>query len=262
MLVRVINNRLPMIVNNGSMDSEYTDVEDHSALQCVRVPLLSKIAYTSIRDGISSGQVKPGGWLRQDDLARKLGVSQATVREALNRLVSEGVAVHVPHKGVKAITISVEDLRDIYDMRALLEGLANELAAHQISQQGLAQMRELLPDTVVSADSQSTDMARAVNRQFHWVAIRASGRNHLIRVLEQLWVLIDPYMVYGRFWNVEQARQERIKGSVLDLEDHTRLLESLERRDGSLAQQITQEYVRRSFRELEQQIRATGKNNE
>jgi len=258
-LVRVINNRLPMIDNNGLMDSERADVADCSDLQCVRVPLLSKITYKSIRDGISTGQVKPGEWLRQDALAQKLGVSQATVREALNRLVSDGLAVHVPHKGVKAVTISVEDLRDIYAMRALLEGLANELAASQISQQGLAQMRELLPDTVVSTDSQSTDIARAANRQFHWVAIRASGRSHLIRVLEQLWVLIDPYMVYGRFWNVEQAHRKRIEGSVLDLEDHTRFLESLERRDGHLAQQITQEYVHRSFRELEQQIRDAGK---
>ena len=66
-------------------------------------------------------------------------------------------------------------------------------------------------------------------------------------------------MVYGRFWNMEQDYQKRIEGSVLDLEDHTRLLESLERRDGHLAQQITQEYVHRSFRELEQQIRDAEK---
>jgi len=257
--VRGINNRLTMIDNNGSTASEQTDGEDYANLQRVRVPLLSKIAYKSIRDGISAGQVKSGEWLRQDILAQKLGVSPATVREALNRLVSEGLAVHVPHKGVKVITISPEDLQDIYDMRALLEGLANELAATQISPQGLSRMRELLPDTVVSVDSQSTDIARAANRQFHWVAIRASGRSHLIRVLEQLWVLIDPYMVYGRFWNVEQAHQERIKGSVLDLEDHTRLVESLEARDGCLARQITQEYVNRSFRELEEQIRAIKK---
>jgi len=63
-----------MIDNNGLMDSERVDVADYSALECVRVPLLSKIAYNSIRDGISSGQVKPGEWLRQDTLAQKLGV--------------------------------------------------------------------------------------------------------------------------------------------------------------------------------------------
>ena len=248
-----------MIDDNGSALIKRVDTENHSDLQRVHVPLLSKIAYDSIRDGIAAGQVKPGEWLRQDVLAQKLGVSQATVREALNRLVSEGLAVHVPHKGVKAVTISIENLRDIYDMRALLEGLANELAASRISQQELGRMRELLPDTVVSADSQSTEVARAANRQFHWVAIRASGRSHLIRVLEQLWVLIDPYMVYGRFWNVEQTHQERIEGSMLDLKDHTHLMESLEARNGPLAQQITQEYVHRSFRELEQQIHTVVK---
>ena len=86
------------------------------------------------------------------------------MREALNQLVSEGLAVHVPHKGVKVVTISAEDLQYIYDMRALLEGLANELAATQISPQGLPQMRQLLPDTVVSMDSQSIDIAREANR--------------------------------------------------------------------------------------------------
>ncbi|MCK4356784.1 GntR family transcriptional regulator [Candidatus Bipolaricaulota bacterium] len=49
------------------------------------------------------------------------GVSQATVREALTRLVSDGLAAHVPHRGVKAVTISVEDMRDIYDMRRVRE---------------------------------------------------------------------------------------------------------------------------------------------
>lgn len=248
-----------MIDNNESISPKQVDSKYHADLQHVDVRLLSKIAYKSIRDGISAGQVKSGEWLRQDVLAQQLGVSQATVREALNQLVSEGLAVHVPHKGVKVVTISVDDLRDIYDMRALLEGLANELAASQISQQGLSRMRELLPKTVVGADSQSTNTAREANRNFHWVAIRASGRSHLIRVLEQLWALIDPYMVYGRFWNVEQTQQERIEGSVLDLEDHTRLVESLEARDGQLARQITQEYVHRSFSELKQQIRATEK---
>ena len=257
MFLRGINNRLSMIDNNESMDLVHTDAAGYSALQPVRAPLLSKIAYKSIREGISAGKVKSGEWLRQDVLAQELGVSQATVREALNQLVAEGLAVHVSHKGVKVITISVDALRDIYDMRALLEALANELAAPQISQQELSLMRKLLPDTVVSVDSQSINIARVANRQFHWVSIHASGRTHLIRILEQLWVLIDPYMVYGRFWNVEQAHQARIQGSGLDLEDHTRLVESLEAKDGYLARQITQEYVHRSFRELEQQIRAT-----
>ena len=259
MTPRTPTDQHPPLDENRSMDSEHRNIADYSALESARPPLLSKTAYNSIRDGILSGQLKPGEWLRQEALAKTLDVSQATIREALKRLVSEGLAVHVPHKGVKTITISSEDLRDIYDMRAVLEGLANELAASQISQQGLAQMRELLPSTVVNEDTQSTSIASAANREFHLVAIRASGRTHLIRVLEQLWVLIDPYMMYGRFWNAEMADQKRIDGAALNLEDHTRLLKSLEERDGRSALQITQEYIHRSFRELERQIHVTEK---
>jgi len=221
----------------------------------IQVSLLSEMTFHAIRHDIVSGQLEPGKWLRQEELAQQFGVSQATVREALKRLVAEGLAIHVPHKGVKVITLSLEDLRDNYDIRALLEGLANEAAADLITPQDLARMRELLPDTIVTADSESTQVAREANREFHWIAIYASKRRHLIKLLEQLWVLIDPYLVYGRFWNTVITKQERMKGSALDLEDHKQLLEALESKNGVRARRVTRRYVNRSFRELESQIR-------
>jgi DNA-binding GntR family transcriptional regulator len=198
--------------------------------------------------------MEAGTWLRQEFLAQKLEVSQATIREALNQLASEGLVAHIPHKGVKVVTISADALEDIYDMRALLEGLANELAATELSETELAQMRELLPQILLTQDSPSTVPAREADREFHWIAIRATKRDHLIRVLEQLWVLIDPYMVYSRFWNVSQAWEQRIKASKLDLQDHTQLLQALEARNGEKARGITEKYVHRAFKELEQQI--------
>jgi len=226
----------------------------YSELRRISRPLLSEKAYEAIRDNIFSGQMKPGAWLRQEFLAEKLQVSQATIREALNQLVLEGLAAYFPHKGVKVVAISVDDLEDIYDMRALLEGLGNELAATKLSERELAQMRELLPHILLTPDSQSLETARDSDREFHWIAIRATERDHLIRMLGQLWTLIDPYMVYGRFWNIAQAWGRRIKASKLDLQDHTQLLEALEAREGGRARQITEEYVHRAFQELRQQI--------
>lgn len=202
-----------------------------------------------------SGEIPPGEWLRQEPLAERLGVSQATVREALKRLVSEGLAVHVPHKGVKAVTLSIDDLEDIYDIRAYLEGLANRLASARISEADLSKMKKLLPHTVVTSTSRSTDTAREANQEFHWIAIRASGRTYLIRLLAQVWGLMDPYMVYGRFLDVKQSLNERLAASELDLSDHARLVKALENKDGDGAQALTEEYVRRSFKELEEQIR-------
>lgn len=226
----------------------------YGALERISNSLLSKKTYNVIRDSILSGQMEPGTWLRQEFLAEKLGVSQVTIRAALNRLVSEGLTAHIPHKGVKVVAISVDALQDIYDMRALLEGLANELAATKLSARELARMRKVLPHILLTPDSPSIETAREADREFHWIAIRATKRNHLIRVLEQLWVLIDPYMIYGRFWNMAEAWGQRIKASKLDLQDHTQLLEALEARDGGRARQITEEYVHRAFQELEQQI--------
>jgi len=221
----------------------------------LKVSLLSEMAYDAIRRDIMSGQLKAGRWLRQDDLAQQLGVSQATVREALKRLVAEGLAVHVPHKGVKVITLSLEDLRDNCDVRALLEGFANETAAPLITSEDLARMEDLLPNTIVTVESESTQAAREANHEFHWLAIYASQRKHLIKLLEQLWGLVDPYLVYGRFWNSMRTKDERLKGSELDLEDHTQLLEALKSRDGVWARQVTVRYVNRTFRELESQMR-------
>ena len=228
----------------------------HKSTGRIQASLLSEMTCDAIRHDILFGQLEPDKWLRQEELAQQLGVSQATVREALKRLVAEGLAIHVPHKGVKVITLSLEDLRDNYDIRALLEGLANEAAADLITSQDLACMQELLPNTIVTAESESTQAAREANHEFHWVAIYASKRRHLIKLLEQLWVLIDPYLVYGRFWNSVVTKEERMKGSELDLEDHSELLEALKSRDGVWARRVTVRYVNRSFRELESQMHA------
>lgn len=237
------------------------DEQNQSNTERINNPLLSTLTYEAIREVVLSGEIPPGQWLRQEPLAERLGVSQATVREALKRLVSEGLAVHIPHKGVKAVTLSIDDLEDIYDIRAYLEGLANKLASARISQSDLKKMKKLLPHTVVTSTSKSTETAREANQEFHWIAIRASGRTYLIRMLAQLWGLMDPYMVYGRFLNVKQGLEERLNASKLDLDDHAKLIKTLENEDGEGAQAITEEYVHRSFRELEEQIQKAEAQN-
>ena len=102
----------------------------------------SDLAYQAIREAIAFGHIKPGEWLRQEALADELNVSQVTVREALSRLVAEGLAVHIPYKGVKAVLLPPAELRDVYELRALLEGFAVELAAERISPE---ELRKFLP---------------------------------------------------------------------------------------------------------------------
>jgi DNA-binding GntR family transcriptional regulator len=205
---------------------------------------LAEVAAEALREAILDGRLKPGEWLRQEALAEEMGVSQITVRDALNQLVGEGMAVRVPYKGVRVVSLDVGDIENICVMRGLLEGLAAELAAENITPEELDQMRKLLPEATISAERESVERAREANREFHEIAIRACRRPFLVRLLKQLWDWLDPYMLYGGAFPItEEAWEELLKYSERDLERHSQLLEALEARDGKQARRVVEQYV-------------------
>lgn len=206
---------------------------------------LSDTATEALRQAILSRQVKPGEWLRQEALAEEMDISQMTVRDALNRLEGEGMVVRVPYKGVRVVSLDSDDIENLCTIRGLLEGLAAELAAERITPQELARMHELLPESTVSPDGVSLERAREANREFHEIAIRASGRPFLIRLLKQVWDWLDPYMSYGAaFQATEEARQHTLKCSDRDLMRHRQLVEALEAGDGKAARRVVSQYAR------------------
>lgn len=223
---------------------------------------LSDAAFEALRQAILDRRLVPGEWLRQEALAKELGVSQITVREALNRLVNEGLCISVPYKGVRVVAPTLEDLEDIYALRGLLEGLAAELAASRITPEELTQMRELIPATVVDADPKSVERARKANREFHAIAIQASGRRFLIQILRQVWDWIDPLTHYQRTLEAEAGTEIRLRWGERDKIQHTRLLEALEAGDGPRARQVVIEYVDEDWRNLASIMRSFGEGRE
>jgi DNA-binding GntR family transcriptional regulator len=198
-------------------------------------------AHAAIRSAVVSRKIPPGSQLRQNQLAEELGVSPRTVREALNRLVAEGLAVYCPRKGVSTVDLSVDTMKEIYHMRLLLEGWAFELAAERLSTDDLARMRELLPLTV-DPDPEAAPLVRNTNRDFHWIAIRSTGMEHLIRILEQLWGLTSTHLFRDAVNGAERSlTAER------DLAEHAELLEALEARDGPRARRIVRDHIQRTL---------------
>jgi DNA-binding GntR family transcriptional regulator len=210
---------------------------------------LSDAVFNSLRQAILDGQLVPGQWLRQEALAQEMGVSQITVREALTRLAGEGLCVYVPYKGVRVFEPTTEDLETIYTMRNLLEGLATELAASRITPEEIAQMKALLPETIVNADPESVNRARVANRKFHEIAIHASGRRHLIQILNQIWDWFDPMRIYAYSLETdeEQGIEIRERLGASDRATHTRLIELLEAGDGEGARRLVSEYVQEAW---------------
>jgi len=214
-----------------------------------KVSSLSEMAYEAMRDAIINGRIRPGERLMQVELARKLGVSERTVREAFARLVAKGLAVSEPYKGVRVAALPLEDLKEIYTIRALLEGHAIELAAERITEDQLYRMEELLPLTSAGDNAEGMHSAQDANREFHWIPIQAAGSQYLIRILDQLWELMFTYDVIYR-----EAADERRQSRENDLQQHDELLRALAARDAQKAKEINTAHIYRTLEKLVQRL--------
>lgn len=217
--------------------------------QLKEAPRLSDQVYALMHESIAAGKLKPGAWLREEALTQELGVSRATVRDVLTRLVAEGLAIHEPYRGVRVASFSVDDLDEVYTMRQMLEGWALELAADRITDDELAQMRALLPQTAADPNPLVAQAARDANHAFHWIAIRASGRPHLIRILEQLWKLMPTYILRQR-----PSDAPHPAGLGGDLGAHTAILKALEAHDGTGARQAIVTHLAETLQTLRSEL--------
>ena len=106
---------------------------------------LSARVYNHIRDGILAGTFAKGDELKEKNIGDELGVSRTPVREALRQLELEGLVSIIPNKGAFVEGVSTDDIRDIYEIRALLEGLCARWAATRISDELMAAMESYSP---------------------------------------------------------------------------------------------------------------------
>jgi DNA-binding GntR family transcriptional regulator len=95
-----------------------------------------------IEEAIVAGEFAPGSVLRQEQLSERFGVSRTPVREALRRVAALGLVDFVPNRGVRVRTLSHEELREAFLVRAELEGLVTELAAEKIAREDLLELEQ------------------------------------------------------------------------------------------------------------------------
>ncbi|MGC9259475.1 MAG: GntR family transcriptional regulator [Phycisphaerae bacterium] len=146
--------------------------------------------FDALRLTILAGRVAAGAALRQEDLARQLGTSRMPVREALLRLIGEGLVEAIPHRGVFVAALSMTEIEDIYDMRAVLEPLAVKLAVPHLDNVRRRSIRFALEEA--DDASQPATFGRN-NTQLHMALHAACGRRRLLRTIETLLEASDRY---------------------------------------------------------------------
>ncbi|MFN3219227.1 MAG: GntR family transcriptional regulator [Acidimicrobiales bacterium] len=139
-----------------------------AAHEDVRPRTVAESVLQKLREDISSGALAPGTRLRQMDVAKRFGVSSTPVREAFAALESEGLVVSSTHRGVVVFQPTLDDLREIYEIRIALEVLAIRAAVPKMTARDHAEIKAIL-DEMGSLGSSDADKMHytQLNRQFH-----------------------------------------------------------------------------------------------
>ncbi len=216
---------------------------------------LRQWAAERLRVEILEGRLPPGEWLRQEKLARALGVSQTPVREALKQLAAEGIVEHVPYRGIRVVSFTPDDVEDFYTGRIGIEGRAARFAAQQITKRELDELRELHRKMAACETPRDLANYREMNRRFHLAIIRASRRPYLVRSLTQLWTAF-PTMLWGI---IPGVASESVPGrDDPDTAEHAEIIAALAVHDPGRAERAMQLHIESAAKALVSAMRAGG----
>ncbi len=158
---------------------------------------MGQMAYTALRDAILAEKLEPGERLNQDELAKRLGVSRAPVRDALSRLEAEGLIQAASRKGFMVAPMTPTDLKNIFELRGLLDSHCARLAAATISDADLNRLQQLVEETARHAASNDLNALVRVHAEFHYVIYAACGNPELERLARNLWDRSYRFRVMG-----------------------------------------------------------------
>lgn len=149
----------------------------------------------ALREKILSGELQEGEQLRQDALAAEYGVSRIPLREALRQLEAEGLVNFNPHRGAVVSTLSLAEIEELFEIRAMIEPDVLRRAIPKLALSDLARA-EQFNDTARALFSTKSDIQQwgQLNWQFHSTLYAPADRPRSMAVVEKLNINIDRYL--------------------------------------------------------------------
>lgn len=197
-----------------------------SELEPVRRRSTAAIVADQLRRAIMHGTLLPGSQLAEADLASRLGVSRGPLREAMQRLVQEGLLRSEPHRGVFVTTLDVDDVHDVYHARLAVERAACELIIRHHRVEAVAELTTVMGRIVAAAaDGDPVELSDA-DQEFHETLVRVSGSPRLRRMAQTL--LVEKRMCLNALQDKYPADTQAL------VEEHRGLVDAIESGDGQL----------------------------
>jgi DNA-binding GntR family transcriptional regulator len=194
---------------------------------------LSEKAYRLIKQKVVTLELPPSAVIDEQVLMQELDLGRTPIREALQRLDSEGLVNIVPRRGTFVSDISITDLQAIFELRTVLEGFCARLAAQRITPNQIEKMEAVLRDLErVHGGDHPTLMG--LDQRFHRLLYTAADNEFLTATLDRL------YDLSLRLWHLVLNDLEGVRHSI---EQNGRVIDALREGDGAEAEAFMQEHI-------------------
>jgi DNA-binding GntR family transcriptional regulator len=215
----------------------------HKSLRQVSHTRLSDQAYEVLRDSIIRRELPSGHRLDLEDLKQQLGISQTPLKEAINRLATEGLITIVPRRGSYVAELTAKDAAERFEVRQLLEiGIARDIIA-RLTDDHLNHLRRVYDDlkTISGPGKLDSDYFTFLekDREFHRAMISIAGNNLLLEIYDSLNIYLEMAKV---FYLAEDKRLQLVD------HEHRQILTALEARDVEALKQALADHIQSAKR--------------
>jgi len=152
----------------------------------LNIKSLKEQVYDYLRDQLRRGEILPGSAINLDETSQKLGVSRTPLRDALLQLGSEGFVTIYPRRGVIVNLLSLEDIKNYYQIIGALESTAILQAFDKIGESELQAMEGIIEDMKRAIESDDFDLYYDKNLSLHDVYLTLCGNENLVRIVRTL----------------------------------------------------------------------------
>ena len=214
-------------------------------LKLERIDTLHLKVANVLRQEILNGNIEPGERLVQEELATTLGVSRMPIREALRILEAEGLVELQPHRGAVVRSLGMEDVEEIYALRALLEEVATRKSVDKLTEEEIARLEQL---TQIMKKSEGSEEFVNANIEFHSLLMKHCPWERLNTMIEKLWNGFPQQTPTMLPRQMEFSNQE-----------HDEILKAVKNRDSKRASQLIAKHIKRTGESLVKNLNKKSK---
>ncbi len=181
------------IIRKQPAKKSASNTESTYIANSVQAKTAQELVYTELEQAIVKGQLKPGEKLVTEKLARQMGTSRIPIREAIGRLEARNFVKVQPKKGVTVSELSEMNLKEILEIRLMLELPAAMKAASRSTEETLRRLERFNSQYVAAQTENDADEALRSNKEFHFTIYREAQMPILLTMIQNLWNQVSPY---------------------------------------------------------------------